>query len=74
MRPFEVFNKRTTPRAKATSMKIQHDPHQLAIPEDGPLLIATTLLAGAEHLLDDPEHSFLFHFPPVSRPHALGKP
>lgn len=34
------------------------DPHQLPTPEYGRLLIAATLLGGAEHLLDDPDHSF----------------
>ena len=34
------------------------NPHQLPIPEDGPLLIAATLLAGAEHLLDTADPSF----------------
>lgn len=44
------------PAARRSDITI--DTHRLPAPEDGPLLIATTLLAGAEHLLNDQDRSF----------------
>lgn len=46
------------------------DAHQLMSSEDGALLIAATLLAGADHLLDAPDHVLHYRTPPTRRPRS----
>lgn len=56
--PVTGFTVRITNTSAARRSDITVDAHRLPIPENGPLLIATTLLAGAEYLLNDQDYSF----------------